>query len=50
MLAILSAEGWRNRRLLVLVPFLAVVLTASVALAFTSQVPGPKPDGTSVTP
>jgi YVTN family beta-propeller protein len=50
MLAIRSAEGRRNRRLLVLIPFLAVVLTASVALAFSSQAPGPKPDVTSVTP
>ncbi|MFL5736775.1 MAG: bifunctional YncE family protein/alkaline phosphatase family protein [Actinomycetota bacterium] len=40
----------RRRRLVVLVPILAVVLTASGALALTRRVPGPQPDGTSVTP
>jgi YVTN family beta-propeller protein len=43
-------EPRRRRRLVVLVPFLAVVLTASAAVALTRLVPGPQPDGTSVTP
>jgi YVTN family beta-propeller protein len=40
----------RRRRLVVLVPILAVVMTASAAVALTRLVPGPQPDGTSVTP
>jgi YVTN family beta-propeller protein len=41
----------RRRRLIVLVPFLAVLLTGSAALAFSATlVPGPQPDGASVTP
>src|SRR6266576_6368901 len=40
----------RRRRFVVLVPMLAVVLTASAAVALTRLVPGPQPDGTSVTP